>query len=206
MEHRKLLLRIAPPIVPPDQHRTFEEAYRAAGFAVSRESGAYRTTVIDLTRSADELRATLSKRWRRQLTKSEKHEFQVRVGTDPELFGEFQRMFDTFIEWKSFEVDHDAMFHSEVHSGLPESARYLVMLAETEGELAYGLVLEALGDTAVYVLGASNPHFRSTRAGYFLHWRGILELKERGIHWYDLGGIRRGSQACREANDHRHQT
>jgi lipid II:glycine glycyltransferase (peptidoglycan interpeptide bridge formation enzyme) len=163
--------------------------YAARGFSPARTAPAYRTMVLDLSPDLDEIRASLSKRWRRQLKKGEKVAFEVVVGTDPALFAEFRELFETFVEWKEFEVEHGPRFHEAVHAALPEEARYLILLSRHEGVLAYGLVLAQTGDTAVYVLGATNPELRDFRPGHFLHWRGVEELKQRGLRWYDLGGI-----------------
>jgi hypothetical protein len=46
-----------------------------------------------------------------------------------------------------------------------------------------------LGDTCVYLLGATSEAGLETRAAYLLQWNTILLAKERGIRWYDLGGV-----------------
>jgi lipid II:glycine glycyltransferase (peptidoglycan interpeptide bridge formation enzyme) len=148
----------------------------------------YRTIVMDLSPTVDELRAGLRKRWRRELTQSEKHAFEVEIGRDPSLFAQFRELFETFVKWKGFEVEQGPRFHERVHRALQEKARYLILLSRHEGELVYGLVLGVTGDTGVYVLGASNPALRDLRGGYYLHWRAVQELKNRGLRWYDLGG------------------
>lgn len=186
---RKLQLRVSAPLTTLDMRDAIERVYADCGFAPAPTAARYRTMVMDLSPSPDEIRAGLSKRWRRQLKKSEKSAFDVEVGTEPRLFGEFRELFETFVEWKDFQVEHGPRFHEEVHGALPESFRYLILLSRHEGTLAYGLVLAVTGDTAVYVLGASNPALRDLRPGHFLHWRAIQELKRLGLRWYDLGGI-----------------
>ena len=46
-----------------------------------------------------------------------------------------------------------------------------------------------MGDTAIYLLGATNERARELKAAYFLQWQAMLWLKDRGARWYDLGGI-----------------
>jgi hypothetical protein len=189
VRNRKLTLRVSAPLARPELREAVESVYAACGFVPAPSAAVYRTMVMDLSPSLEEIRKSLSKRWLRQLKKSEKVSFEVQIGTDPALFDEFCVLFETFVEWKDFQVEHGPRFHSRVHSALPEEARYLILLSRHEGQLAYGLVLAITGDTAVYVLGASNPALRDLRAGHYLHWQGIEELKKHGIRWYDLGGI-----------------
>lgn len=189
VQNRKLQLRISAPLTTPAMRAPVEGVYTQCGFVAATTAAAYRTMVMDLSPSPEDIRSTLSKRWRRQLKKSEKSAFEVTIGTDPALFEQFRELFEKFVVWKDFQVEHGPRFHAEVHSAVPEQARYLILLSRFEAELAYGLVLAVTGDTAVYVLGASNPALRDLRAGHYLHWQGIEELRRRGIRWYDLGGI-----------------
>ncbi len=186
---RRLVLRISPPLVVPELHDAYEDAYRGEGFEQSTRLAGYRTLILDLAPPLEDVRAGLAKRWRRDLNKSERSEFEVDVGTDTTHFDQFRELFETFVDWKDFEVDHDARFHQAVHHDLPDSARYLVAISRHSGEMAGGLVVARTGDTAVYVLGASNPELRKLVPGHFLQWQVIERLKADGIRWYDLGGI-----------------
>ena len=48
---------------------------------------------------------------------------------------------------------------------------------------------DMLGDTAVYLLAASNEAGRQTNAAYLLQWKAIEAAIARGCRWYDLGGV-----------------
>ena len=52
-----------------------------------------------------------------------------------------------------------------------------------------GHVASLLGDTSVYLLGATLEAGLKAKASYLLQWNAILEAKKRGLSWYDLGGI-----------------
>jgi lipid II:glycine glycyltransferase (peptidoglycan interpeptide bridge formation enzyme) len=64
-----------------------------------------------------------------------------------------------------------------------------VHLALHEGELVAGNVSGLTGNTAVYLLGASNSEGRKLRASYLLQWAVIEHAKSLGKFYYDLGGI-----------------
>lgn len=186
---RQLVLRVSPPVTAHEMVDPTEQTYASAGFQQTNNVPGYRTVVLDLNPSLEDLRAGLSKRWRRDLTKSEKTDWEVVIGSDPELFDQFQVLFESFVDWKSFEVEHDARFHGAVHADLPEDARYLVVLLRFEGELGGGIIVTRTGDTAVYLLGATNPELRSRYPGYALQWQALEHLRGLGLHWYDLGGV-----------------
>ena len=62
-------------------------------------------------------------------------------------------------------------------------------LARTDGNAIGALVCSQMGDTAIYLLGATNEKAMELKAANFLHWRAMMWLKDRGARWYDLGGI-----------------
>jgi hypothetical protein len=64
-----------------------------------------------------------------------------------------------------------------------------VLLAYKNGRLCAGTIASAIGDTAVYLFGASNELGRQTSASYLLQWELVKRLKQRGIREYDLNGI-----------------
>ena len=52
-----------------------------------------------------------------------------------------------------------------------------------------GLVASAMGDSAIYLLGATSDDGLNAKGAYLLQWTLIQWLKENGFKWYDLGGI-----------------
>jgi hypothetical protein len=52
-----------------------------------------------------------------------------------------------------------------------------------------GIIVSAMGDSAIYLLGATSDAGLSAKGAYLLQWTMIAWLKDRGIRYYDLGGI-----------------
>jgi FemAB family len=46
-----------------------------------------------------------------------------------------------------------------------------------------------MGDSAIYLLGATSANGLNAKGAYLLQWTMIQWLKENSIKWYDLGGI-----------------
>jgi lipid II:glycine glycyltransferase (peptidoglycan interpeptide bridge formation enzyme) len=58
-----------------------------------------------------------------------------------------------------------------------------------DGEIHAGGVFSMLGDTCVYLLGATTEAGLKTKASHYLHWQVIKAARSRGVKWYDLGGV-----------------
>ena len=163
--------------------------FSEVGFAASSAAMSYRTFLLDISKRPEEIRRNLAQKWRNCLNQSEKRGLIVRNGTSPDLFREFCDLFARFAERKPFEVDLAPPFYLAVHLQLAESDRFHISLAETEGKVVAGHVASFLGDTCVYLLGASSDEGLQTKASYLLQWQVIQLAHEKGFQWYDLGGI-----------------
>lgn len=191
VKRRRLLLRVdlQPSLRRPDWSDRAAELLSGAGFSRARRLPAERTLLLDLDRPLAELRRSLAQKWRNCLNRAEKNGLAVRRGSDRQIFGEFCSLFSRFRQQKTFEVDLDAAFFMKVHDRMEPSARFDVTLAEKNGHVVAGHVASMLGDTCVYLLGATEKIGLATKASYLLQWHVITEAKERGLRWYDLGGI-----------------
>jgi hypothetical protein len=128
-------------------------------------------------------------KWRNCLNKVEKQNLFVQVGKDNEIFKRFVPLFNDFVAQKAFTVDLGIDFYSGVHKQSTDPDKYLVSLVMQNGLPIAGHVASILGDTCVYLLGATNDVGRKFNAAYLLQWNAIKVSKEAGCRWYDLGGI-----------------
>lgn len=189
VERRGLVLRIMAPVGSEDWSHSQAAVFSEAGFALSNAMESYRTFLLDISKRPEEIRRNLAQKWRNCLNQSEKRGFVVRNGTSLDLFREFCDLFARFIERKQFEVNLAPAFYLAVHAQLAESDRFHISLAEIDGKVVAGHVASFLGDTCVYLLGASSDEGLQTKASYLLQWRVIQLAHEKGFKWYDLGGI-----------------
>jgi lipid II:glycine glycyltransferase (peptidoglycan interpeptide bridge formation enzyme) len=149
----------------------------------------YRTFVLDLLPSLEELRSSLDKKWRNQLSRSEKNNLEVTSGNSCEEYRSFCLIYDQMLKRKSFETTVDVEEFLRIQNELPDSLRMRVLLCRDQGKTVAGLVVSAIGDSAIYLLGATSDDGLNSKGAYLLQWTAIRWLKERGIRWYDLGGI-----------------
>lgn len=190
VRRRKLFLRVLP--------NAFEGSARAevigaafVGFKAepADPDNTYRTFVLDLSRDMAELRKRLDKKWRNMLARAEKNGLRVIEGTRKEEFLVFREMYRQMRQRKKFEttVDIDEFCWMQEH--LPERQRMRVLLCEDDGVMVAGLVVSAMGDSAIYLLGATSDDGLNAKGSYLLQWTLLHWLKANGLRWYDLGGI-----------------
>ena len=166
------------------------EAARAiaagAGFAQTHRAPVYRSLAIDLHPGAEALMQKLNGKWRTDLRYAQKSGLVLEQGNSADLQARFLALFETVQAAKGFRPDTTPEFHFGL-SG-PDYALDILIATKDSQDLA-GIVIGTSGRNAVYLFGATAEAGRSLRAGYFLTWEGIALSRQRGLDWYDLGGI-----------------
>jgi lipid II:glycine glycyltransferase (peptidoglycan interpeptide bridge formation enzyme) len=84
-------------------------------------------------------------------------------------------------------VDHDEF--REIQKKLPEHLKMRVFICEYEGKPVTATIGSAIGNTGIYLLGATGDKGLQLKGAYLSQWLMIQWMKEHGCHWYDLGGI-----------------
>lgn len=188
--HKKgLVLRVLAPLGQPGWNDIQTSVFTDMGFAFSAGGGQYRTFLLDIDRPSEEVRKNFASNWRNHLKSAEKGKFTIRSGENLELFAEFCGLYEELIQRKQFEVDLDARFYAQVQDQLADGEQFHISLVDIEGKVAAGHVASMLGDTCVYLLGASNQEGLRSKASYLLQWHIIQVARKQGCQWYDLGGI-----------------
>jgi lipid II:glycine glycyltransferase (peptidoglycan interpeptide bridge formation enzyme) len=136
----------------------------------------------------DQLRKNLDKKWRNQLNAAERNQFNVCVGSDSETYRSFCRLYVQMRERKHFQTSVDIEEFGRMQDQLPDARKMKVLICKQGDEPLAGLVASALGDSAIYLLGATSDAAMRLKAAYELQWTLIRLLKEQGIRYYDLGG------------------
>jgi len=187
---RKLFLRILP--------NAFEGSPRAATMRTafcrftpeSPEIGnTYRTFVLDLAPTLEELRKGLDPKWRNKLAGAEKNDLDIVVGNGCNEYRIFCQMYNQMRERKAFETTVDVAEFGRMQGTLAESQRMHILICENKRVPVAGLVASAMGDSAIYLLGATSDDGLNSKGAYLLQWALIKWLKENGVKWYDMGGI-----------------
>ena len=187
---RGLFLRILPnAYIKTPRAQVFQSAFSQYRNEPFGASDSFRTLVVDLTSPLEVLRKSLDQKWRNQLNRAERSGLTVREDDETDCFRAFIRIYDEMLARKQFSASSDIREFERIQQDLPKSQRMKVFICEHEGIPAAGLVGTAMGNTAIYLLGATNEQGMKSKGAYLLQWRMIQWLKENGIMHYDLGGI-----------------
>jgi hypothetical protein len=183
-----LVLRIFP-IVIDDVDASFSAVLAEEGFSAKQGESRPRTILMDLGSALDDLRAGMGGNWKRNLKVALKANSEVVEGTDDSLFADFIAMYKEMVSRKQFVEPNDIHQFREIQSRLPEKLKMKVMLAKSNGEVSAGLICSVMGDTAVYLFGATSNAGMKSSGSYLLHWKLLEKLKQEGIRTYNLNGI-----------------
>jgi lipid II:glycine glycyltransferase (peptidoglycan interpeptide bridge formation enzyme) len=187
---RRLLLQILPnAFAGSPRAALFQSGFSSFTQEPQTSANSYRTLVLDLAPPIEELRRNLDKKWRNQLTRSEKNGLKVVVGNRADEYRTFCRMYEQMRKRKTFETTVDVEEFGRLQEDLPETHRMRTLICEQDGVPVAGMVASAMGDSAIYLLGATSDDGLNAKGAYLLQWTLIQWLKENGFKWYDLGGI-----------------
>jgi lipid II:glycine glycyltransferase (peptidoglycan interpeptide bridge formation enzyme) len=190
VERRGLMLRVLPAVFQDDPHAAaFQSSLTALGIKRDSHARPFRTIRLDLSGSLESLRKGLDGKWRNMLNSAERNGLTVEEGADLACYDRFLAAYREMMERKRFETTVNVEEFRAMQSELPPPFKMQTFLCLKEGKVLNALVLSPLGDTAIYLLGATSDVGLKLKGAYLLQWRAIQWLKERGCRWYDLGGF-----------------
>jgi lipid II:glycine glycyltransferase (peptidoglycan interpeptide bridge formation enzyme) len=185
---RGMVLRINPRLVlETDTERL--AALTAEGFEPVEHLATHRRSLIlDLSPPLETLRSGLDKKWRNCLSKAERSGLTVTADTSLESFDAFTSLYEVLLQRKQFAPTADIAKHRRIQSAVPAHLKMGVVLASLEGEACAGALFSGLGDTGLYLFGATTDTGLRTNASYLVQWEVVRLLKEAGVSHYDLNG------------------
>lgn len=145
--------------------------------------------LVNVAISPDELRQSLDQKWRYNLKKAQKNNFEIEQVEGEAGYARFMELYNQMISRKKF---HDtsavdtlpALMNSPIAELRPR-----IVLVSHEGTPTAGAVIDVSGDRAVYLYGATDQRALRLKAGYALHWWIAERLCANPAYkWYDLGG------------------
>jgi len=154
------------------------------GYCV-KKSG-WRSALVDLRRDAEALRMQLDQKWRNALVRALKSPLQVDLSTRDQELNWIIARHEEHMRQKGFVGAHDVDLLRALAAQAPD--RCMVARAMLNGEPVSGMLVFRFDPFAEYVLGWYGESGRKHNAGNLLVWTSMLEMKQRGCEWFDLGG------------------
>lgn len=185
---RRLLLRIWPNETDNDGN-VIEKIIMDNNFIHNPTERPYRTLILDITPPVDILRKNLDQKWRNQLNKAEKNNLTITKGGSDELYNVFLKLQKEMISRKSFIPGVDYETYRSIQHNLPDTLKMNIFVCKYDGTPLAVSMCSAIGETGIYMLGATGDNGMKLNGSNLLQWKIIEWLKENGCRYYDLGGI-----------------
>lgn len=155
---------------------------------------AWASSLIDLSLSIDELSSKLNRRWKRALLKASKLGVVVRNSelTDERL-AHVVKSYANLQERNNF-VGIDGKLIKELSKFTSPGWSFNLFVAELVGEevqseeVGYRVTIKN-GSNVLDFLVSTNEKGRQVEANSALYWHAIVQAKESGCRWFDVGGL-----------------
>jgi len=185
---QSLLLRIHPHVIE-ESSDAIVAILNQIGFQKKIKIRTYRTLMLDLSPSMPEIRKSLDQKWRNQLNRAEKNNLKIIEGNSDALYQIFLDLQEEMHDRKKYIPGVDYNELGDIQKDLPEPLKMIILISEYEGKPLTATIGSLIGDTSIYLLGATGNEGMKMKGAYLLQWRLIEMMKESGCKWYDLGGI-----------------
>lgn len=188
VERRGFCVRIVPR-VSGDANGSVHAILEEEGYAFRPNARPQATILMDLRPDLDELYRGLHHKWRYHLNKARKQKLKLIEGENEQFLVNFERIYGEMVDGKKFINFVDIRQLKKIQQRLPSTQKMRVFLLSVEGEVCCGGICSDLGDTAVYLFGATSNRGIKTYGSYLVHWSMLAWAKARGCRRYDLNGI-----------------
>jgi lipid II:glycine glycyltransferase (peptidoglycan interpeptide bridge formation enzyme) len=186
---RGLILRISPCLflgADDDKIRILGEE----GFVRTEINGELdRTLILDVAASVPDLRKNFNQKWRNCLNAAEKALHEVVEGEDDRLFGIFVGLHQEMLDRKKYAKSSEIDIYRLIQKDLPAIQKMRIFLCKEGTDFGAGAICSALGESGIYLFGATNKLGMSNKGSYLIQWKIIQWLKDRGIKYYNLQSI-----------------
>ncbi|MCF6320794.1 MAG: peptidoglycan bridge formation glycyltransferase FemA/FemB family protein [Rhizobiaceae bacterium] len=187
-ERRNFHLTIMPMVIPIAVDKTCD-ALSSIGFKAGNMLAAPEKYFVNTGQKPEELMASLNQKWRYNLRKANKNEFDIRFVEGKEGLDLFLKLYSSMIERKQF-LDASAIGSlRQIMQCESDDIRPKIVIARHKGEVTAGGVFFVHGKMASYMFGATDERALTLKAGYAMHWWVAEYLCDhQHVNWYDLGG------------------
>ncbi len=145
--------------------------------------------LVNMALEPEDLRKSLGQKWRYNLKKAEKNDFDIEVVDPADGYGRFMALYDQMLDRKRFKDTSSVHTLPDLMAAGEAAFRPMIVMVRHDGRDTAGAVIDTSGERAVYLYGATDDRALPLKAGYVLHWWIAERLcADPSVLWYDLGG------------------
>lgn len=157
-------------------------------YGYTKTGPGYQTRILDLRQNNEKLRKNLKKNWRGTLKKAEKQGVRTEWDEKGEHLAWLLQHYAVDKETKGYDGPSVKLIKALAKTMIPRGDMIIGRAILDDKPIA-GIMILRHGAGATYQLGFSSNAGRSVGAHHILLWNAMLELKDKGIKDFDLGGI-----------------
>jgi lipid II:glycine glycyltransferase (peptidoglycan interpeptide bridge formation enzyme) len=172
-----------------EDNQIIESILIEEGYKPLKSAPNYRTFLIDLSPSLEQLRKGMDKKWRAHLRKAEQNSLKIYEGTGEDLYDTFIKLYKEMYKRKRFAEFVDIRAFRKIEKYLNESSKMRIMICEYKNDPVSGLIWSVIGDTGVPIFSATADRGLRLNSSYLLRWQLLVNLKQNGYRFLDQGGI-----------------
>ncbi|HET7529205.1 MAG TPA: peptidoglycan bridge formation glycyltransferase FemA/FemB family protein [Candidatus Saccharimonadales bacterium] len=167
-------------------HRTLRQA---GGLPAPRDVEPHLTRIVDLSRPAEDILASLSQTTRNLIRRNQREKTLVfKTSHDPADIPVFTKMLDTVASRKGVGF-YPASYYLKQAQDLMPAGMMVLEMATLNGRPAGTAIIHDYHKTSTYTYAASDPKFRDKNVSALLLWQALINAKQRGSTAMDLYGI-----------------
>lgn len=142
---------------------------------------------MDLSEPSEELMGRISKNWKRNLKRSQKHDLRIQREFNPDA-SELRAMYAEMEKLKGIGVLCTEEKLTELFRDNHSNILYLAC-RDSENKLVGFRCSLVQGNTGVDYLSATTSEGRDSRASFLIMWELLNHCRQLGVTSYDMGGI-----------------
>lgn len=183
-EEKSFLVRLDPAWLVGNQRVLVENNFRKAEAEIQSKC----SFVVDLAQGTEALLAGMKEKTRYNISLSQRRGVTVMPSTEQSDIEYFWQLTKQTAKRDGF-VSHAKEHYIKLFEALSTAGSGELLLARYEDKIVGAGLIGYSGEVATYLHGASSNLYRNVMAPYALQWRAIERAIERGMKWYDLGGV-----------------
>lgn len=158
-------------------------------FVPAPNESSQQTILVNIEAPLADLRKAFQQKWRNCLNHAERNPLVVTQGTGDLLFADFIPLYKQLVARKKFTEPNDIFEFRQIQQRLPDFFKMGIFLCTENGTLTGGAICTAMGDTGLYLFGATNELGLKNKGAYLLQWHALQWLKDHGCKYYNLNGV-----------------
>lgn len=176
--------------IEPRNKKIVEEVKNSISYKIVktfRDIQPRETSIIDITKSEDEILSEMKQKTRYNLNLAKKKDVKIIVSREKKYVDEFLRLIK-ITSVRDGITSHPEKYYRQMIKTIPKD-NLKIYLAQFNKKIIAANVVIFFQKTAIYLHGSSDNEYRNVMAPYLLQWRQIMDAKKAGCERYDFGGI-----------------